>query len=219
MINKEQILTIIIFCIIGFFLVPYLIKYQSVQPQKNVVTKEFSPISFNMDNYFPIQKGDYWIYEGIKKEETEDGKVETNNVQKRIEVLEIQDISDGRLIVLGGSEPTNYLIKDNTIDLNPDLPLEAKFVWTFPLYVGQKFGSEEDLRNSDDNFYIELVEEKITKEILGKKYDDCFRVTSKTNADSEYKVFCYGLGIIEEGYKHNGTVLEWNYRLTSSNKI
>lgn len=171
-----------------------------------------------IDKYFPIQKGDYWVYQGIKREEMEGGEVNTSNVQKRVEVLDIQDIPDGQLVVLGGSEPLKYFIRDNTIDFDPDKPKEAKFTLKLPLSVGQKWGDEEFLKR-DDGFYIYQVEEKLSKDILGKKYDDCFRITYKTNADLDYRVFCYGLGIVEEGYKHNGTILEWDFKLTSSNKI
>lgn len=209
--NTKLLLIAVIFFILGAILFYSISKLQLNSPKSERV---IATRNFLIDKYFPIQKGDYRVYEGIRKEEMENGEVKTSNIQKRVEILDIQDTSGSRLIVLGGSEPTKYLFKDNTIDFNPDLPSEAKFVWTFPLYVGQRFGSEEDLRNRDDNLYIELVEEKIIREVMGKKYDECFKVTYKGISDISYKIFCYELGIVEEGYKHNGTVLEWTYELT-----
>lgn len=211
LINNKQILTAVIFFILGAILFYSISKLQLNSPKSErvIVTRNFL-----IDKYFPIQKGDYWMYEGIKREEMEDGRVETNKVQKRVEVLEIHDTTDGKLVVLGGSEPAKYLIKDNSIDFHAELPPEAKIVWTFPLYVGQKFGSEDNLRSRDDGFYVEQVEEKLSKEVLGKKYNECFKVSYKGIPDTSYKIFCYGLGIVEEGYKHNGTVLEWTYTLS-----
>lgn len=216
MVNRKLVLIAVIFFILGA-----IIAYNISKPQLKLAKNDKVITTHNIliDKYFPIQKGDFWEYEGIKREDVGSGKIETSNIKKRVEVVDIQEISDGKLITLGGLESSKILIKDSTIDFNPDIASKAKFVWTFPLYVGQKFGSEEDLRNREDNFYLELVEEKITKEIMGKKYDECFKVTYKGLPDTSYKVFCYGLGIVEEGYKHNGTVLEWDYKLTSSNKI
>ncbi len=214
MINKRYVLAAVIFFILGVIIAYNISKPQPKIPINNKIV---ATPSFLIDKYFPIQKGNFWEYEGIKREDAGNGKIETSNFKKRVEVVDIQDTSDGKLITLGGSEPSKILIKDNSIDFNPDIAPEAKFVWTFPLYVGQKFGSEENLRNREDNFYLELVEEKITEEVIGKKYDECFKVTYKGVPDTSYKVFCYGLGIVEEGYKHNGTVLEWNYKLVSSN--
>lgn len=214
MINNKLILTAFIFFILGA-----IIAYNISKPQLNLATKNKVVAVPNplIDKYFPIQKGSLWEYEGVKREDVGNGKIETSNFKKRVEVVDIQENSDGNLVTLGGSEPSKILIKDNSIDFNPDIAPEAKFVWTFPLYVGQKFGSEENLRNREDNLYVELVGEKITKEIMGKKYDECFKVTYKGLPDTSYKVFCYGLGIVEEGYKHNGTVLEWNYKLVAFN--
>lgn len=199
---RKLVLTAIIFFILGA-----IIAYNISKPQ-------LAARNLLIDKYFPIQKGNFWEYEGIKREDVGGGKIETSNFKKRVEIVDIQETSDGKLVTLGGSEPSKILIKDNSIDFNPDITPEAKFIWAFPLYVGQKFGNEEDLRNRDDNLYIELVEEKITKEVKGKKYDECFKVSYKGIPDTSYKVFCYGLGIAEEGYKHNGTFLEWTYKLT-----
>lgn len=208
---KLLILTAVIFFILGA-VATYFINKPQLNPSINTKPATIS------NKYFPIQKGNYWVYEGTKKEDVGDGKIETSNVQKRVEVLDVKNTADGKLVTLGGSAPDQYLIKDNTIDFDPGKPPETKLILKFPLSVGQKWGDKVYLKR-DDGFYLHQVEEKLSKEILGNRYDDCFRITYKTIADSEYKVFCYGLGVVEEGYKHNGTILEWNYKLISSNKI
>lgn len=214
----KQILIAVIFFILGA-IIAYNIPKPRAKIPININNRVVAVPNLLIDKYFPIQKGDFWEYEGVKKEDVGNGKIETSNIKKRMEVVDIQETSDGKLVTLGGFESFKILIKDSTIDFNPDIAPEAKFVWTFPLYVGQRFGNEEDLRNREDNLYVELVEEKITEEVMGKKYDECFKVIYTGVPDTSYKVFCYGLGIIEEGYKHNGTVLEWNYKLTASNII
>lgn len=87
-------------------------------------------------------------------------------------------------------------------------------MFPFPLYEGQKWGEEDSLRYRSDNFYVWHVEGKLSMEVLGKTYGECFRISYKTLPDMSYKIFCYDLGIVEEGYKHNGTVSEWIYKLT-----
>lgn len=212
LINNKLILIAIIFFILGAVIAYNISKLQqnSARNDKVITTHDFL-----IDKYFPIEKGNFWEYAGTKTEDVGNGKVETTDIKKRVEILDIQEVESGKLITLGGSEPAaQYLINRNTIDFSPDTAPEAKVIWTFPLYVGQKFGSEEDLRNRNDNLYVEFVEEKMTKEVKGKKYDECFKITYKGLPDTSYRVFCYGLGFVEESYKHNGTVLEWTYTLT-----
>ena len=73
------------------------------------------------------------------------------------------------------------------------------------------------MRYREDDSYIWHVEEKLSKNVLGKQYDECFKISYRTNPDTSFYVFCYDLGIVEKGYKHNGTVLEWDYKLTDIN--
>lgn len=212
----KLVLIVVIFFILGAFFI-----YNINRPQPNLAKndKAVAPFGGSIDKYFPIQKGDYWVYEGTKKEDIGNGEVKTNSIDKRVEVSDIQDTSDGQMIILVGSELSKYSITGNVIDFDPDNKSpEAKFILKIPLEIGQKWGDKDHL-GRDDGLYIYQVEEKLSKEILGKRYEDCFKITYRTNADSDYKVFCYGIGIVEEGYKHNGTVLEWDYKLTSSNKI
>lgn len=195
-----------------FFILAIILIYAVNKHQVNLISDNNS-----IDKYFPIQRGNYWYYEGTKKEDVGGGKIKTSNIQRRVEVLDVQNAKEGKLVTLGGFAPDQYLIKDNTIDFDPDKPSETKFILEFPLKVGDKWGDEDYLKR-DDGLYIYRVEEDISKEFSGKRHD-CFKITYKTNADYDYRVFCYDIGIIEEGYKHNGTILEWSYRLTSSNKI
>lgn len=212
---KKQILTAIIFFILGATVVYYVSKpHPNNLPTNNKAIAIHNPLT---NKYFTIEKGSFWEYEGSKKEDMGSGKIETSNLKNRVQVVDIQETSDGKLILLDDPVSSKILIKDRTVDFNPDWPPGAKLIWEFPLYVGEKFGSEDNIRYRDDGFYVWEVEEKLSEEVLGKKYDDCFRIVYKGVPDTSYKIFCYGLGIVEEGYKHNGTVLEWNYKLISSN--
>lgn len=165
-------------------------------------------------NYFPIKKGSFWEYKVTKKEQIE-GKIETSNIQKRVEVSDI--VTDSRvdtLSVANDGQNENWVVRGNSIDFEPNEP-QDKFVPTFPLYVGQKWGDEEQLRNRNDGFYVWEVEQKLPQEVLGKKYNDCFRIAYKTLPDTEYKILCYRIGIVEEGYKHNSTINEEAYKITA----
>lgn len=215
MFSKKTILTAVIFFILGA-----IVAYNINKPQPNNLPTNNKADAIPeplIDKYFPIQKGNFWEYEGIRREDVGSGKIETNNIKKRVEVVDIQETPEGKLVTLDNPETSKIFIKDNMIDFDPDWPSEDKAIWTFPLYVGEKFGNEDEIRYRDDGFYVWEVEEKLSREVLGKKYDECFRIASKGVPDTSYKVFCYGLGIVEEGYKHNGTILEWNYKLISSN--
>jgi len=180
-------------------------------PQTADKVSEESKLS--VSNYFPVEEGQFWQYQGTNKEEQVGGKVETSKVSKRIEISQITTEPGAEIIsVLNNKEVQKWVIKDNAIDFEPD-EAEDKFILKFPLYVGQKWGDEESLRYRDDGYYVWEVEKKLTQEILGKKYDECFRIAFKTLPDMTYQIFCYGIGIPEEGYKHNGTVLEYVYKL------
>ena len=172
-----------------------------------------------ISDYFPLNIGNTWEYEGVRKEDVGGGKIETENIKKKIEVSDIKNTKNGVLVILNNSKPFKYLINGDSINFDPDFPENKNSLLTFPLYVGQKFGDVDSLRYRDDNAYVNFVEEKLTLEILGKIYDECFRITHKTVPDKSYKIFCYGIGIVEEGYKHNGTVFEWTYKLTNYNFV
>ena len=193
---------ILLYLIFGLLIAVFALKFI---PRTKVNTPN------TVNNYFPISIGNFWEYEGTKEEQV-NGKLEKNNIKKRIEIVDITESNKGKIIKL--TNGVTYLIKDNTIDFEPNEPLD-KFILTFPLYIGQKWGDEHQLKNRNDGYYVWEVEKKLSQDVLGKKYDDCFRIAYKTLPDTTYKIFCYGIGIIEEGYKHNGTVMEETYKLTA----
>lgn len=163
--------------------------------------------------YYPLQKGNYWEYEGTQREQLNAKDIETSKVEKKVEVLDIQETEEGIVVSLDGE--SDYLIKGNDVYSRESWGDNLRF--PFPLYVGQKWGDEESLRYRDDNAYVWRVEEKFSKQVLGKDYGECFKIGYKSNPDTSFYIFCYGLGIVEYEYKHNGTVLEWNYRLVKTN--
>lgn len=207
---KKGLLLICLGVIIG-----YALSYLPMKQTPLQVTKQ--PSNENktlLANYFPIKKGSFWEYKGVKREQT-NGKIETSDIQKRVEVNEIlTDTEADMLTITNDGQTEKWIVKNNTIDFDPDEPQE-KFVLSFPLYVGQKWGDEYQLRNRNDGYYVWEVEQKLSQEILGKKYNDCFRIAYKTLPDTGYKIFCYGIGIVEEGYKHNGTIIEEIYKITA----
>lgn len=162
--------------------------------------------------YYPLQKGNYWEYEGTQREQLNAKHIKTSNVKKRVEVLDIQETEEGIVVSLDGE--SDYLIKGNDVYSRQSWGDELRL--SFPLYVGQKWGDEDSLRYRDDDAYVWRVAEKFSRQVLGKDYDECFKISYKSNSDSSYYIFCYGLGIVGYDYKHNGTVLEWNYQLVDT---
>lgn len=172
------------------------------------------PTENKVDKYFPLRKGNYWEYEGINKETQPGGAIETANVKRKVEVIDVQETEEGTVVSLDGG--SDYLIKGNDVYSRQSRGDELRL--PFPLYVGQKWGYEDSIRFRDDNFYMSYVEEKLSKTILGKKYDECFKITDKViSAPTAYEIFCYGIGFVEYSYEHKGTVDERNSRLVNTN--
>lgn len=166
-----------------------------------------------LTEYFPVSEGSFWEYKGIKKEQQVGGEIKTTEVSKRVTVTKIEQKDGVTYINLEDGEYPYITVSKGVIDFEPNKGQETKFALSFPLYVGKRWGDEKNLKQRNDSYYVWEVEEKLSKEVLGKAYDYCYRIAFKQLPDTEYKVFCYGIGIVEEGYKHNGTVMEWDYKL------
>ena len=169
-----------------------------------------------VSGFFPIKNGSYWEYKGTKKEQQSNGDVTTIDIEKIVSVKSIER-KDGitTVYIEGGDKPT-LTFNEGTFDFDPESNSEQKFTLPLTLYEGAKWGNEANLKNRDDGFYVWEVEESLTKDFNGKSYS-CYRIAYKQLPDTKYYVFCRGLGILEEGYKHNGTVLEEQYKLVSTN--
>lgn len=196
-------------------IVGYALSYLPVKQTPSQITKHATDESKTLlASYFPIKKGSVWEYKGTKKEQVE-GKIETSDTQKKVEVNDIATGTEiNTLSVTGDGQVESWVVTDNKIDFKPN-STQDKFILTFPLYVGQKWGDEEQLRNRNDGYYVWEVEQKLSQVVLGKNYDECFRIALKMLTGTEYKIFCYGIGIVEEGYKHNGSLLEEISKLTA----
>ena len=170
-----------------------------------------------LQGYLPLEKGDYWKYEGIRIEENENGKIVKTDINKEITVDKIESVGNKTYVYLEKDDEPAIIIQNNTIDFEPNNLSNDKFSLTFPLKVGTRWGN--DVGKRDDGYYSWEIEKKIPRNVLGKDYEDCYRISYKTLPDTSYKVFCYGIGIVEEGYIHNGTILEDKYNLVDTNII
>ena len=167
--------------------------------------------------YLPVKEGTYWEYEGTKREQQQNGEIITSDISKKITVTKIEDIKNYTTIKVEDEEYPLLIAKNYTVDFEPQDNSKDKFSLTFPLKVGTRWGNDVDKR--DDGYYGWEIEEKISMDILGNTYEDCYRIAYKTLPDTSYTVFCYGIGIVEEGYIHNGTILEEKYNLVDTNII
>lgn len=90
---------------------------------------------------------------------------------------------------------------------------EHDLEWDFPLFVGKKYNILNSLVDSGKK-YSYHISEKQKISISGITDDnECFRREFITLPDESYSWFCPGVGIVEEGYTHHGTVLNINYKL------
>lgn len=169
-----------------------------------------------VSGFFPIKNGSYWEYKGTKKEQQSDGDVTTTDIEKIVSVKSIERKDGITTVYIEGGDKPKLTFNKGAFDFDPESNSDQKFTLPLTLYEGAKWGNEENLKNRDDGFYVWEVEESLTKDFNGKSYS-CYRIAYKQLPDTKYYVFCRGLGILEEGYKHNGTVLEEQYKLVSTN--
>lgn len=165
--------------------------------------------------FLPVKENSYWEYSGIKKEQQTNGEILTENINKKILVTKIEDFDNKTIVYLKGDNTPFMVAKNYTIDFEPLKSGEDKLVLKFPLEKGARWGSSIEFR--DDGYYGWEIEQKMPMNILGKNYENCYRIAYKTLSDTSYKIFCYGIGFVEEGYIHNGTAMEYKYELVSTN--
>ncbi|OGC60091.1 hypothetical protein A2380_00990 [candidate division WWE3 bacterium RIFOXYB1_FULL_43_24] len=171
-----------------------------------------------VSGFLPIKSDGYWKYEGIKKEQQSDGEITTTDIEKNISVTSIERKDGITTVYFEGGDMPKLTFNKGAFDFDPDSKSDQKFTLPMTLYEGAKWGNEENLKNRDDGFYVWEVEDSLNKDFNGKTYS-CYRIAYKQLPDTKYYVFCRGLGIIEEGYKHNGTVTEYKYKLVNTNVV
>lgn len=167
--------------------------------------------------YLPIKENTYWEYKGTKKEQQENGEIITTSISKKNTVTKIENVAEKTIIYVNGEKNPFLTIQNKIIDFEPDKTDKDKFSLTLPLSKGMRWGSSVNDRN--DGYYGWEVEAKKFLNILGKDYEYCYRIAYKTLPDTSYKIFCYGIGIVEEGYVHNGSILEEKYELVDTNIV
>ena len=172
-----------------------------------------------VSDFFPISSYSFWEYKGIKKEQQVGGEITTTEITKKISVTKIERIDSITTIYLEGGDYPYITFSKGVFDFEPTGYPETKFTLPLTLYKGARWGDEETMKQRDDGYYVWEVEDLFPRDFGGKTYNNCYRIAYKQLSGTQYKVFCQGLGIVEEGYKHNGTVLEVKYELISTNVV
>lgn len=173
----------------------------------------------SLARYFPIRINTLWEYEGTRQELVE-GEMITTDLGWGTKVISIKADNGVDTVSVYNDGYGNDWREDNWIIDNDSIIFGSQktgdtLTLSFPLVVGQRMGDVWELKSRNDGYYVWEVEEKMSREVLGKKYGDCFRITFKTLPDTEYKIFCYGIGVVEEGYKHNGSINVEVFKLIS----
>lgn len=224
--TKFLIFTLFLFLslVASIYLIPNLRDQDTVKP-----SVQLQDVTTSEQTYYPLVKGNRWEYEISNKEEQSGGSISATKEKEVVEVMSVRQDSMGEAFTLerrnkvdGTGKETfeteTWLVRGRTIyDFGGGKIYEDTITYPFPFYVGQKWGDdEESLRYRDDGFYNWVVESKFPLKVLGKDYPECFRLVYNTLGSSGYEIFCYGLGVVEEGYKHNGTFQEWERKLVSA---
>lgn len=217
-------LSLLIVCVTSLYLVLNLHKEGSsksvAQPQAITPTER---------EYYPLVVGNRWEYDGETETAQEDGTIKKGSGKKISEVVNVQTTESGKIVTLKNTyfdsrgelkdTLTQTLLVNNgvVLDYTDKKFLGRNYLFEFPLSKGQRWGEDEEaLKKNKDDLNIWKVEDKFSFEVLGKQYPDCFRLSFKVEGGiAPYKVFCYGLGVVEEGYKRNGPAMDWTNRLVS----
>lgn len=169
--------------------------------------------------YFKARVGTTWEYSGYKREEgvkeEEGSHIKRKKVYREVTVLNIEKKADHYQLEVSDSE-----MDDNQVWLvSDDYFLNESSYMEFPLYYGKRWlnkgeddGSEfaEMTKKRKDAFYQNRVEELMKKEVMG---NDCYVVGHNTAPSRFYSIFCDNIGIVENYYKHRGSISEYRENL------
>lgn len=218
---------LVVFSTVGTVLILGSNKKQKIEPQPiplGIVEKKTA----SEQPYYPLAKGNRWEYDVSEREQQSEGSVSATKRKEVVEVMSVRQDSLGEVFTLERRnkvdrtdketlETETWLVRGRVIyDFGGGKISEDTITYPFPFYTGQKWGDNEDnLRYREDGFYNWKVESKFPLKVLGKDYPECFRIVYNTLGSSAYEIFCYGLGVVEEEYKHNGTIQESVRKLVS----
>lgn len=195
----------------------------------------------NIEEYFPLNEGDYWEYAFHKKQDSADGMIiEDQKLRMEVEgVFKTEDYSimemkgdlirsmpDRRFGLVVKSNQVYYLCEE-TLDVlltavkNNESPefnsfnTGVRLLFQFPLYNGQKFGGDT---SREDQMYMWVVKEDgyFLRKIKGEpEYIPKYAVGYSSCGEEISYSFVTGIGITAHSYHHNGTIFDVEAKLTN----
>jgi len=194
-------------------------------------------------NYFPLHPGNYWEYAYHSREAVGSNDIVSKDQIIRMEVLSSTKAGDYELVAMSGDpiyfNPQGYfglavsiesqkiyyldnlLLKRLLTDVKkktfkPDSVTNyGRILFEFPLHDGQTYGSEGPERQ--DTLYMYAVKRNGSYPGSGIKPDQplpLYQVCYACIADVMTYDFVPGLGITRATYHHNGTVIDYDVKLT-----
>lgn len=213
-----------------------LSKKNTIVQGSGVVRKVHHP------DYFPLNKGSYWDYSFHSREAVGSNKIESKVQKIRMEVLnktrcghfyvvELKGdpirfspkgrfglavaINSPEVYYFDGTQINKLLAAKKKNDFQPDsIPDYGSILFEFPFKDGQTYGAENTGRN--DKMYMYAVS-KIGGYQTGNtlKAAAQYRITYACLADVLTYGFVPYLGITRSSYRHNGTLIDYDVKLTS----
>lgn len=128
----------------------------------------------------------------------------------------------GSYYLLSGESAANAMKKiKNENDSLYELVDESDMIADFPLAVGKVFGEAEQVTRIDGK-YCWRVEECVDTDLsavkgLGVKTAREYQLFYSTNPDRQKAGFVPGVGITSYSYRHNGTTMEFDIKLSECN--
>lgn len=192
--------------------------------------------------YFPLEMGNKWTYEGIYKGTfPNSNKVYSKEVRFTTEVFKIHKFKEITVVLMREdiskfseeiSNPTEYayVIVSNKIYSIHDSKIiekiiknehaygvleEYKLAFEFPLSKGLKFGETTQIGRSDVGYIWNVEKVFNVKSHMAEKSSKAYFIAHRAVGWHKTILFQPFLGILEHSYKHNGTVDEFSFKLTS----
>lgn len=192
--------------------------------------------------YFPLEEGNKWTYEGIYKGTfPNSNKTFSKDVRYTTEVFKIHRFKEITVVIMKKSvsnyseEISNpskyaYVIVSNKIYSLYDPKIineviekkhaygvlkEYELDFEFPLSKGLKYGDTMQIGRSDVGYIWHVEKVFNVNTHMVDKPSKAYFIAQRAVGWRKTILFQPYLGILEHNYKHNGTVDEFSFKLTS----
>lgn len=211
------------------------ITFKVDKPKEYLIRESFNLEKLDVTKYFPLSKGNYWIYSRDFTFANGDGTDKRIKDEVKVEVIDKYKNDDKELFVIKGDplaekEAENVVygyivlakkiikVPSDKIDLFIDIFKNKSNInredtkglyieYEFPLYNGEKYGEFSELFRSDSKNISYVTKLTPYRKKVGENIMDIgiYQIDNLYNSGDGQKIFTPYLGITEMSYEHRGT--------------